>query len=129
MRALALALVPSVMGHGALVFPPEDNYFDADAFAAHRLKEEAEETLTLTLTLTPTLTLTLTLTLPLTRRPRRRGGSRVPRCAGASTGSSTRARPPARAHPSSPELTRAQPSSPELTQAQPSSLGWRFAAI
>ena len=29
---------------GALVFPPEDNYFDADAFAAHRLKEEAEET-------------------------------------------------------------------------------------
>lgn len=29
---------------GALVFPPEENYFDADAFAAHKLKEEAEET-------------------------------------------------------------------------------------
>merc|ERR1719272_2005257 len=27
----------------ALLFPPEDNYFDADAFATHKLKEEAED--------------------------------------------------------------------------------------
>jgi len=30
-----LGFVPT----GALVFPPEDNYFDADAFAQHKLKE------------------------------------------------------------------------------------------
>jgi hypothetical protein len=34
-----LGFVPT----GALVFPPEDNYFDADAFATHKLKEEAED--------------------------------------------------------------------------------------
>lgn len=34
-----LGFVPT----GALVFPPEDNYFDADAFAQHKLKEEAED--------------------------------------------------------------------------------------
>jgi len=29
--------------HGALVFPPEDNYFDADAFAKHKSQEESED--------------------------------------------------------------------------------------